>query len=311
MPEPAQHFVAPPGWEWWILGYFFLGGISGGSYAIGTLLRLLGTDPDRRAARIAFIVSFLALLPCPILLILDLGQPLRFLNMLFDMSEGGLAFKPESPMSVGAWALLVYGLFSFGSFLGAIAESGWRVADPVARVLRGAVGAVWNVMGTVFGLFVAGYTGVLLSVTNRPIWADSPWLGALFLVSGASTGAATLYLVGRGRGAAERTLGWLTSFDTRALVFELLVLIAFVASLGEVARVWLSVWGALLLVGVVGFGILVPLGLHLRPATFGRLAAQPAVNSAKLVLLGGFLLRVVTIMASEGIALRTATGALP
>ena len=98
---PAEHFAAPPGWEWWILGYFFFGGLAGGSYAIGTLLRLVGTAADQRAARLAFIISFLALLPCPLFLIADLGQPIRFVNMLFDASNGGLAFKPWSPMSLG------------------------------------------------------------------------------------------------------------------------------------------------------------------------------------------------------------------
>ena len=34
---PAEHFASAPQWEWWILGYFFFGGISGGSYALGTL----------------------------------------------------------------------------------------------------------------------------------------------------------------------------------------------------------------------------------------------------------------------------------
>jgi hypothetical protein len=132
----------------------------------------------------------------------------------------------------------------------------------------------------------------------------------LFLASGASTGAATLYLLGRGRGAAERTLAWLSSFDVKALVVELIILVAFIASLGEVAKAWLSVWGALLVVGVLGAGILLPLGLHLRPASFGGMGANAAINSAKLVLLGGFLLRVVTIMASEGIELHTAAASV-
>src|SRR2546430_17724044 len=65
------------------------------------------------------------------------------------------------------------------------------------------------------GLFIAGYTGILLSVTNRPIWADSPWLGALFVASGVSTGAATLILLSPGRGATERSLGWLRSEERR------------------------------------------------------------------------------------------------
>ena len=85
------------------------------------------------------------------------------------------------------------------------------------------------------------------------------------------------------------------------MLVELLVLVVFLVSLGSVNRVWVSVWGLLLLVGVVGFGILVPLGLHLKPARFGSLATRPVVNAAKLVLLGGFLLRLATILASEGI----------
>src|SRR2546426_2443027 len=72
-------------------------------------------------------------------------------------------------------------------------------------------------------------------------------------------------------------------------------------SLGSVNRVWLSFWGLLLVVGVIGLGILVPLGLHMKPTSFGGLAARPIANAAKLVLLGGFLLRLATMLASEGI----------
>src|SRR5439155_13630746 len=101
---PAEHFAAPPNWEWWILAYFFFGGISGGSYAIGTLLRPAGTPADQRAARIAFIASFVSLLPCALFLIADLGQPLRFINMLLHASSGGPSFKSSSPMSLGSWS---------------------------------------------------------------------------------------------------------------------------------------------------------------------------------------------------------------
>ena len=59
------------------------------------------------------------------------------------------------------------------------------------------------VLGSIFGLFIAGYTGVLLAVTNRPIWADSTLLGLLFLISGASTGAAALILLAVWRRAAH------------------------------------------------------------------------------------------------------------
>jgi formate-dependent nitrite reductase membrane component NrfD len=135
-------------------------------------------------------------------------------------------------------------------------------------------------------------------VTNRPVWADSHLLGLLFLVSGASTGAAALILIAvRRRPADSVTVSWLVWFDRNVLMLELLVLIAFLISLGSVARVYLSWWGVLLLIGVVGAGIVTP-WLWERSATH-----QPRVlqRSAALVLLGGFLLRMVVLLSSEQI----------
>ena len=50
-------------------------------------------------------------------------------------------------------------------------------------------------IGGIFGFYVAGYTGVLLAVTNRPIWSDTPLLGLLFVVSAASISAALMILL--------------------------------------------------------------------------------------------------------------------
>jgi formate-dependent nitrite reductase membrane component NrfD len=152
------------------------------------------------------------------------------------------------------------------------------------------------VLGSIFGVFLAGYTGVLLAVTNRPIWADSGLLGLLFLVSGASTGAAALILLAVWRRAGHpASIHWLAWFDRRVLILELAVLILFLVSLGSVARVFLGLWGVALLVGVVGIGILIPLLLER-----GHRANAPRqlVRSASLVLLGGFLLRVVVLLSS-------------
>src|SRR3989475_10432662 len=169
-------------------------------------------------------------------------------------------------------------------------------------MIRGGVAKLVSGLGGLLGIFVAGYTGVLLSVTNRPIWADSPWLGALFIASGASTGAATLILLGPRRGATEQAVHRLSAFDTRALVVELLILVLFLVSLGSVNRVWLSFWGLLLVVGVIGLGILLPLGLHMKPTSFGGLPARPIAIAAQLGLLGGFLPRRGTRHATEGLA---------
>ena len=42
------------------------------------------------------------------------------------------------------------------------------------------------------GLFIAGYTGVLLAVSNQPVWSDTWALGGLFLASGLTGSAALL-----------------------------------------------------------------------------------------------------------------------
>ena len=119
---PGEHFVVPPDWAWYILAYFFFAGLSGGAYVLGTMLRLWGDVADQAAARLGFLISFPLLVICPILLTLDLGQPLRFWHMLVDTSYGGLVFKGYSPMSLGAWGLLLFGVFSFVMFLVALFE---------------------------------------------------------------------------------------------------------------------------------------------------------------------------------------------
>ncbi len=299
-------FSGAPHWAWLIILYFFVGGLAGGAYFLAAVLDWFGKPEDRPVVRTGYDVAAWGAILSGLLLTVDLGRPLRFWHMLFQSENfPAIMFKAWSPISFGAWAIMLFGLLSVLSALGARAEEGrlqTRALRAVGGVVRGGLAKLVAGVGGLLGLFVAGYTGVLLSVTNRPIWADSPWLGALFVASSASTGAAALILLAPGRGATERSLDWLSSFDQRALVVELLVLVLFLGSLGSVNRVWVGFWGLVLLVGVIGAGILVPLGLHLKPASFGRLAARPLVNAAKLVLFGGFLLRVATLLASEGIA---------
>src|SRR2546425_1314346 len=292
-------FSGAPHWTWFIIPYFFVGGLAGGAYFLAAVLDWFGRPEDRPVVRTGYDIAAVGAILSGLLLTIDLGRPLRFWHMLFQSENfPALMFKGWSPISFGAWAILLFGLFSVLSALGARAEEG-RLQLPALRavggVVKGGVAKLVAGVGGLLGLFIAGYTGILLSVTNRPIWADSPWLGALFLASGASTGAATLILLAPGRGATERSLAWLSSFDSQALVVELLILVVFIVSLGSVNRVWLSSWGwgLVLLVGVVGVGILAPLRLHAR--------RQPVANAARLVLLGGFLLRLATIFASEGI----------
>ncbi|MEO8090744.1 MAG: NrfD/PsrC family molybdoenzyme membrane anchor subunit [Gemmatimonadales bacterium] len=296
-------FTASPHWAWWIIFYFFIGGIAGTAFLLASLLHLSARRPDRPLIRIGYYVAFAGTVISGILLTLDLDRPLRFWHMLIESNTGQLMFKSYVPMSVGSWGLLLFALFSFLAALTALSEERTNIrllqSGPVRLLRRRGPSVAIAVLGSILGLFLAGYTGVLLAVTNRPIWADSTLLGLLFLVSGASTGAAALILVAIWRRAGHPdSIAWLSWFDRKVLILELLVLIVFLASLGSVARVFLSWWGLVLLLGVVGIGILVPLVLERGHRTH---APRELVRTASLVLLGGFLLRVVVLLSSAEI----------
>ena len=300
---PDTFFTASPHWTWWIILYFFVGGIAGSAFFLASLLHLFGRPADRPLVRLGYYLAFAGAVLSGFLLTIDLTRPERFWHMLIQSNTGRPMLKPWEPMSVGSWGLLLFGLFAFLAALAAASEDRPNVrllqAAPVRALRRPRPSAAIAVLGSIFGLFIAGYTGVLLAVTNRPIWADSTLLGLLFLVSGASTGSAALILLAIWRRSGHpASLDWLGWFDRRALMLELLVLILFLVSLGSVARVFLGWWGLVLLLGVIGIGILTPLLLERRT---GRHAPSHLVRSASLVLLGGFLLRVVVLLSSNGI----------
>jgi hypothetical protein len=292
---PAEHFATPPEWQWWILGYFFFGGISGGSYALGTLLRLAGDARDRSASQLAYIVSFIALLPCPVFLIADLGQPIRFFHMLIDTSNGGLAFKPDSPMSLGSWALLLFGLFSFVSFLGALGERGTvRALSPIARGIQGLPATIWGIIGTAFGFFICGYTGVLLAVSNQAVWSDAGWaLGGMFLASALSGSAALLLLFARSRRDVEADTTYrLETADRYFVVLEAVLIALFlvtVAIAGTITKV-LGVWIVLWVVVLVGLA---------APFFSSRVRGWPPVAAPLLALLGVLALRALVIFSAQ------------
>jgi formate-dependent nitrite reductase membrane component NrfD len=292
-PPSDTFFTAPPNFNWLIVLYFFVGGISGGALFVASLLRLFGPPEDRHFIRLGVYISFIGTVVSAVLLILDLGVPWRFWHMLIGNNTGQVMFKWWSPMSVGVWGLLVFGFFSGLATLRALWDDRrltWSTLEFLERAPMSIFGAVGGALG---GLFLAGYTGVLLAVTNRPVWADSTWLGLLFLLSGISTAVAAILLVAHRQGvriasSEER----LRRFDRITLVLELIVLVAFIISLGAVAGIFVSIWGVLLVVGVIGAGILVPLRI-------GRRAAHDVATASALVLGGGFLLRVVVLLSSE------------
>jgi formate-dependent nitrite reductase membrane component NrfD len=289
---PNEHFAVSPDWRWYILLYFFLAGIAGGAYVIGALLRISGSR-DHGAERAAFLVALPAIAVCPVLLTLDLGSPGRFWHMLVNTTPGGggLILRPESPMSVGAWALSLFSVFALVSFLGALG----RPAG-LARLMAGRAGTALTLLGALLGLFVASYTGVLLSVSNEAVWSDTWTLGGLFLASGMSAAAVVVAVVARRRttAATERRLaeadGWFAAVE---LLFAVLLLVTLAAA-GTAGTVLGHGWALLWL--VVALGVLAPLLGLVRRGLAGLMAAATPV----LVVLGVLALRAVIIFSPQG-----------
>jgi len=289
----STFFTASPQWRWLIVAYCFLGGLAAGSYFLATLMDLFGTSRDRRLVHLGYLIAFPLVGLCGLVLTVDLGRPERFWHMLIQSETLRPMIKTYSPMSLGAWALLCFGGCALLSFVAVLAERGW-LGWPLLRRLSppAFVGRLVTVVGALLGFYVAGYTGVLLSVTNRPIWADTTLLGLVFLISAASTSAALLILLGFWGGASGDSIDALERFDAFILVLEAVAIAGLLVSLGRIATVWLNGWGLLLAVMVLG-GIALPLYMRLR-APGPRRAMGPV-----LVLLGGLILRAVIIFSSD------------
>jgi formate-dependent nitrite reductase membrane component NrfD len=300
----AEHFVRAPEWLWYILFYFFFAGLSGGSYVIATLLRLSGDPRDEPASRIGYLAALPMLIICPILLTADLAASwMRFWHMLIDVTPGETSpiFHYWSPMSTGAWALLVFGVFAFVS-----AVDAWLGRARGGFLLPAIVGRVIGIVGSLFGLFIASYTGVLLSVSNQPVWSDTWTLGGLFLASGLSGAAALIALVIRGQPAASFSLGRLHQADGYFGVLELALILVFFVTLalaGTLDRelLWLPLW-AIAIAGVAASLVAARGRMRVRgggdTATVAGIHVDTLVVGV-LVLLGVLAMRAAVIFSAQ------------
>jgi protein NrfD len=293
------HSTVAPGWEWWVVWYFFLGGLAAGLYFIAALIELVGSERDREMAQVSYYLAFPLALVCGVLLILDLGRPERFWHMLIQSETGRLMFKYWSPISVGAWTLTVFGGLAFLSFIGVLAEHGrvglGRLRGLVRTLHSGPVGVGFSLLCAGVGFFVASYTGVLLTASNQPFWSDTRLIGGLFLSSAAATSTALMLLL-RLPWAAPASLVRLQRFNSWALGLELVLLVSFLLSLGALAMPLLQSFYGLMLVLVTGLlGLVLPLVLRLARDT----STWVTVLSCLLILLGGFEMRYSLLMAAQ------------
>ncbi len=180
--------VKRPVWKWYVPAYFFTGGLAGGSALLAAGARLTG---DHRLARRCLVSASAATAVSGALLVVDLGRPERFLNML-------RVAKVTSPMSVGTWVLSAFG----AATTVATASDLLGVARPLGRAAEAAAAALAPVMAT--------YTAVLVADTAIPAWHDARHELPFVFAGGAAASAGALALLlddGSGRPGGWRWAG--------------------------------------------------------------------------------------------------------
>jgi hypothetical protein len=151
-----------PGWHGIIAWDALLNGMATGLFLAAAVSELAAPAVFMRVAKVAYPVALVLLLVDLGLLVLDLGDPLRFHHML-------RVFKPGSPMSLGTWCLTIFSLpLTAAAALSLLAELGWDFEW--ARLLA-------VIVGLLPGFGSAAYKGVLLSTNAQPGWKDARWLG--------------------------------------------------------------------------------------------------------------------------------------
>ena len=291
-------------WGWEIAVYLFLGGLTAGLLVLCGHALWRGRRSPASAPSFALASSGLPLIG---LAAISLGMLALFLDLAHKpfVWRLYLTMQPRSPMSWGAWILvLVYPVLLAGvlldppSWLGARAPALTRRFRAIADHdrTRRRIGLVSIATGVALGV----YTGVLLSSLGaRPLWS-SGLVAPLFLVSGMSTSAAIAHVVSPDHGERDQLL----RLDSLLITVELGLLALFLIGLSSsteahaaAARLVLGgPYTAVFWVGVVVLGLVLPLGLQILTAA-GRIADTPV--AAVLVLCGGLALRFVIVFAGQ------------
>ena len=274
----------------------FLAGLGAGALLLAVAADLFGGKRHQIIMRTGAFIAPWPVIVGVILLVIDLGNPLRFWEFLLKKGQGILMFNPTSVMSIGVWLLTIFVILSL-VYLVLCLVSWIFVWGARLRQLVGAIALV-------FALLVTVYTGVLLAATPNPLW-NTAFLPAVFSVSALSTGIAVVVFVLSLGHLYKRSvkvdpfIPALEKINSRVIGLLLLIIILFVLSgIGSapIRMIIGSGFGFLWWIGIVGLGLIIPLLFGIKGKTNTPVASL--VVSA-LVLLGGFLLRYVILIGGQ------------
>ena len=282
-----------PIWGAIIAWYLFLAGLGGGAFITSAFLGW--RHPEAVSMRkVGHLIAPIAVIVGLVLLMFDaeggLHNPLRFALLLTNFG------------SVMTWGVVFLGGFTVVALVVVVLD-----------FLKKSVPVWLDIVGVVFAVCVGAYTGAPGRVQDVPLW-NNALLPILFLVSAVSAGAASVLLVAVIRHADEfNRVGVLKKFHFCLPIIELVLVAAlmFITSSNSVAG-WNSVmslligqYAPLFWIGLVLIGLVLPTALEtwllfFSPKEFeeSRKAHWISFGSDAGVLVGGFLLRFLVVMAA-------------
>ena len=290
--DPTLHI-----WGWEIGVYLFLGGLVAGMMIISGYF--LYREKHKQFTTSCTVVPILGII------LLSLGMFALFLDLEHKLYTWRMyaTFQPTSPMSWGAWililvypALIAMALIKVPHFIPMqfYFLFKWSEAINNSKKIRRTIGIANMVLGTGLGI----YTGILLSSYGaRPLW-NSSILGILFLVSGLSTASALVHMISKH--AEESRL--LARADNLFIIAELIILGMYIINLLSSTEAHINAVHILLngpyaagfWVFVVGLGLAIPLLIQSLEVSH---KIKHTVVAPILVLAGGLILRYVIVNA--------------
>lgn len=298
-------------WDWRVSVYLFLGGLAGGLLIMSAIANLKKW-PDHEAG--AHCVKGALYAPT----VLAIGMFFIFLDLerKTNMYWFYLTFQPFSPMSWGAWGILITLPFSFLYGLSAVPDrlKHWlpfnflkRFSDFLNPYMR-----KFAAINFVLGTFVCIYTGILLSaMLARPLW-NSSILPVLFSLSAVSTGAALLIIVAR---RLEVKLFY-TKVEIWLIIAEIMAIVLFfygqytstathkaaIMPFFTLSHEYFPYALAIFLMAIIFPLALVLKVIEMKEENVGNLSPTAIFRmnlSAVLVIIGGFIIRLAFIYAGQ------------
>jgi formate-dependent nitrite reductase membrane component NrfD len=278
----------------------FVAGAAAGTFLFMALAVIAGTKQDREVA------TWLGFLPGPLiaaaafLLTIDLGEPLRFLNLVITSPQaterpGPLFMNPNSVMNYGTYVLMVFGLFTVAPFFAAIRRTGRLKVPSFVHALS--QHPVYMGVGALFAIGTAAYSGILLNVTNQIVWSDTYVLGGLYVAFSVLSGFAVAAIAAE-RLRATETAGAVRSGLLGTAVVAGVLLAVFVGNLvalraADPLVASLTAFVApLFWIGAVGLAVVYPIVAAARPRLqLARVNVTGLAMVGTLVLLGVFAFR--------------------